>query len=137
MQGPLHTPWWAVALRSWLRLPWGPLLSPSWGQAGVPLSLCVPFPSPLPSHRLCPCVVAAAAAAAAGAVVQVAAGLRAAAAAPVAAAGVGGAAEGPLPGWLVLGSGSSAMLRTVYLVIQMWGGQGKELLCWADPSSSV
>lgn len=29
------------------------------------------------------------------------------------------------------------MLRTVYLVIQMWGGQGKELLCWEDPSSSV
>lgn len=67
---------------------------------------------------------------------QVVAGLLAVAAAPVA-AGVEGLAEGPLPWWLVLGSGSSAMLRTVYLVIQMWGGQGKELLCWADPSSSV
>lgn len=59
-----------------------------------------------------------------------------AAAAPVA-AGVGRVAEGSLPLWLVLGLGSSAMPRTVYLVIQMWGGQGKELLCWADPSSSV
>lgn len=68
---------------------------------------------------------------------QVAAGLLAAAAPVTAAAGVEGVAEGPLPWWLVLGLGSSATLRTVYLVIQMWGGQGKELLCWADPSGSV
>lgn len=135
MQGPLHTPWWAVGLRWWLRLPWGLLLSPSWGQAGAPLSLCVPFPSPLPSHCLCPCV--AVAAVVAGAVAQVEAGLLAVAAPVAAAAGVGGVAEGPSPWWLVLGLGSSVSLRTVYLVIQMWGDQGKELLCWTDPSSSV